>query len=86
MSTRDERIKRDPAFVLVNDSASGWLINGPDGLTWGVQGEREDAEYDCRMFNLAFYAGVAHAERKANAANVPGPQNPPRPIHSRECG
>lgn len=77
---------KDPAFVLVTRPNYGWDIRGPDGMVWHTRRDRDEAEKLRAALDDAFDAGRAYERRKADAQHVPGPPNPPKPIHPRQVG
>ncbi len=84
---------KDPGFVGVSKTVK--TIKG-DEYTWGeiqVVGPRGLVVYDCddkeaekvlSLLNFAFDAGRKWEQDKQDQEDVPGPQDPPRPIHRRE--
>ena len=88
--TREDRIKHDPAFkivTIVGDGESLYYAIGPRGMKYDGLGfdnyfrDRDALSRIVDQLNDIFYLGVEHAERKANASNVPCPQSPPKSIH-----
>ena len=85
MSKTEQNEGRGSAFKLVHAAGHVEII-GPDGLWLYNARDAGEATAIRVAFDMVFSMGRNYERGLSEKSRVPGPQNPPRPFHPRECG